>query len=222
MRTLALGKRLHREGKEDAVPIDAETTENLGADTKSGPTTAKAPGEDQQTNAGANHGCSRRSDGRWRRLLAYGLLPAATLIVATAAGYLKWCDTSARETRLAAVESVHAATDGTVAMLSYRPDTVERDLGGARERLTGPLKDSYTSLTHDVVIPGSKQKQISAVATVPAASWVSASPSHAVALLFVDQTVTVGNDPPSDTASRVRVTLDKVGGRWLIAAFDPI
>jgi Mce-associated membrane protein len=43
-----------------------------------------------------------------------------------------------------------------------------------------------------------------------------------VVLLFVDQTVNVGNDPPTDTASAVRITLDKRGGRWLISQFDPI
>ena len=35
--------------------------------------------------------------------------------------------------------------------------------------------------------------------------------------MFVNQTITVGNDPPTDTASSVRVTLDKIGGRWLIS-----
>jgi Mce-associated membrane protein len=52
---------------------------------------------------------------------------------------------------------------------------VDTDLGAARDRLTGEFKDSYTSLTHDVVIPGSKQKHISAVANVPTAASMSAS-----------------------------------------------
>jgi Mce-associated membrane protein len=158
----------------------------------------------------------------WARVVAYGLLPGLALLLAMGAGYLEWADSSVRESQLAASESVRVATEATVAMLSYRPDTVEKDLGAARDRLTGDLKDSYTSLTHDVVIPGSKQKQISAVAAVPAAVSVSASQNHAVALVFVDQTVTMGSDPPASTASRVRVTLDKVEGRWLIAGFDPI
>lgn len=84
---------------------------------------------------------------------------------------------------------------------------MDTDLGAARDRLTGEFKDSYTSLTHDVVIPGSKQKHISAVANVPAAASMSASADHAVVLVFVNQTVTVGNDPPTDTASNVRVTV---------------
>jgi len=72
------------------------------------------------------------------------------------------------------------------------------------------------------VIPGAKQKQISAIATVPAAGAVSATENRAVVLLFVDQTVNVGNDPPTDTASAVRVTLDRQGDRWLISQFEPI
>lgn len=120
------------------------------------------------------------------------------------------------------LESLRAATDGTAALLSYKPDTVDKDLGAARDRLTGEFKDSYTSLTHDVMIPGSKQKHISAVANVPAAASMSASADHAEVLVFVNQTITVGNDPPTDTASSVRVTLDKIGGRWLISAFEPV
>jgi len=108
-----------------------------------------------------------------------------------------------------------------VALLSYKPETVEKDLGAARDRLAGNFKDSYTSLTRDVVIPGSKQKQISAVATVPAAASVSVTENHAVVLVFDNQTVVIGNDAPTDTAT-VRVTLDRIHGRWLISQFDPV
>ncbi len=164
----------------------------------------------------------RFTDVRWGNVVAFAVLPGLALMMAMGAGYMKWQDNSLRDSQRSAAETVRAATDSTVAMLSYRYDTVERDLGAAQDRLTGPMKDSYAALTHDVVIPGSKQGQISATATVPAAASVSASANHAVVLVFVDQTVTVGNDPPTNTASRVRVTLDNVDGRWLVAGFDPI
>jgi Mce-associated membrane protein len=158
----------------------------------------------------------------WGRVFAYGVLPALALILALGAGYLKWMDNSVRDSDVARIESVQAAKDNTIAMLSYKPDTVEQQLHAARDLLTGEFRDSYTSLTNDVVIPGAKQKQISAVATVPAAASVSAKPDHAVVLVFVNQTVVVGQDAPSDTASSVRVTLDKINGRWLISKFDPV
>jgi Mce-associated membrane protein len=159
---------------------------------------------------------------QWARVFAYGVLPAVALLLALGAGYLKWMDNSVRNAQVARDESMQVAKDSTVALLSYKPDTVEKQLGDARNLLTGDFRDSYTSLTTDVVIPGAKQKQISAVATIPAAAAVSANPNHAVVLLFVNQTVIVGQDAPTDSASSVRVTLDKVDGRWLISKFDPV
>ena len=158
----------------------------------------------------------------WPRVLVYGLLPALALVLAAAAGFFKWQYSSAHEAQIARIESVAAAKDSTIALLSYKSDTVERDLEAAKSRLTGAFKESYSHLINDVVIPGAKQKRISAVATVPAAGAVSATGNHAVVLLFVDQTVNVGNDPPTDTASAVRVTLDRRGDRWLISQFEPI
>ncbi|MGC2795144.1 MAG: hypothetical protein WA290_01155 [Mycobacterium sp.] len=159
---------------------------------------------------------------KWSRVLAFGVLPTLALAIALGAGFLKWQDAWVRGTRIAGIESVAAAKDSTVALLSYQPDTVDKDLGAARDRLTGGFKGSYTQLIHDVVIPGAKKQHISAVAAVPAAASISATPKHAVALLFVDQTVAVGNDAPTDTTSIVRVTMDKTDGRWLISAFDPV
>jgi Mce-associated membrane protein len=123
----------------------------------------------------------RQADGvTWKRILAYGVLPGLALILALGAGYFKWQSDSARESEMARIESVRAATDCAVAMLSYRPDTVDKELTAARDRITGTFRDEYTKLITDVVIPGAKQKQISAVATVPAAAWISATGNHAL------------------------------------------
>jgi len=167
----------------------------------------------------------------WKRVVAFVVLPALALVLAAGAGYLKWQDDTNSDgviqvdvsgSRSPAEVAVQAARDSTIALLSYTPDTVEEQLGAARELLTGEFRDSYTSLTNDVVIPGAKEKQISALASVPAAASVSVEPDKAVVLLFVNQTVTVGSDPPTDTASSVRVTLEKHDDRWLISQFDPV
>jgi Mce-associated membrane protein len=159
---------------------------------------------------------------QWSRVLAYGVLPGLALILALTAGFLKYVDNSVRDNRTASIESVQAAKDSTVALLSYKPETVEKQLGDARSLLTGEFRQSYTDLTTNVVIPGAKEQQISASARVPAAASVAANPSHAVVLVFVNQTVVIGSGAPSDTASSVRVTLDKVGDKWLISKFDPV
>jgi Mce-associated membrane protein len=165
---------------------------------------------------------AKSAPARLQRAVVYGLLPGLAMLIAGGAGYLKWLDTSARETQSARIESVQAATESTIKILSYSPDSVDHDLDTARDRLTGKFRDAYTQLIHDVVIPGSKEKKISSVATVPAASSVSASPSRAVVMVFVNQTIMVGNDPPSSTSSTVKVTMDKHDNRWLISDFTPI
>jgi Mce-associated membrane protein len=150
------------------------------------------------------------------------VLPAVALLLAVAAGFFKWVGGSADGVALARTESVRGASADGVALLSYKADSVEKDLGAARERLTGDFKDAYIALTREVVIPGAKEKHITAVAKVNAAAPVSATTNHAVVLLFVDQTVTIGDGAPTDTKPVVRVTLDKVDGRWLVSHFDPV
>lgn len=163
-----------------------------------------------------------RLRGGWRRAGAFAILPGLAMSSAAAAGFLKYEDGRGRAIDTARTESIEAAKDSTVALLSYRPDTAEQQLSSALHRLTGTFKDAYASLTRDVVIPAAKQQNISAAASVPAAATVSATPNHVVALVFVNQTVTVSDRPPSDTSSTVRVTLDNVDGRWLISGFDPV
>ncbi len=158
----------------------------------------------------------------WSSVLAYGVLPAVALLLALAAGYFKWVVGSADDLARARAESVRVAGEDAVVLLSYKADSVEKDLGAARERLTGDFKDAYTELTRQVVIPGAKEKHISSVAKVNAAASVSATANHAMVLLFVDQTVTIGDGAPTDTQPVVRVTLDKVNGRWLVSRFDPV
>ena len=156
------------------------------------------------------------------KLLAFGVLPAAAVALAAGAAFLGWQLHSRDGADAAARDSVAAAGDATAAILSYNAATVEKDLNAARDRLTGSFLDSYTELINDVVIPGAKEQKINVQARVSAAASVSAKPKHAVALVFVDQKTTVGTGAPTNSASSVRVTLDKVEGRWLVSGFDPV
>jgi Mce-associated membrane protein len=158
----------------------------------------------------------------WQRLVGFGLLPVMALGMTLGVGYLKWQEGSEREAREAALSSVQAATDGSIAMLSYSADTVDTDLAAARPLLTGGFREEYTKLINDIVIPGARQRRISATAKVPGAVSLSATADHAVVLVFINQTTTVAEDAPTDTASTVRVTLDKDRGKWLISQFEPV
>lgn len=180
------------------------------------------PGDAADSGGGADGGAGARRRLLRRPVFVYGMAALLVLAPALGASVLKYWDSSARNSQIARTESVEAARESVVAMLSYQPENVEGQLAAAQDRLTGEFRDSYAGLTRDVVIPGAKQKRISTVANVPAAASVSATPDHAVVLVFVNQSAIVGSDAPTDTASSIRVTLDKIDGRWLISGFDPI
>ncbi|HET6734245.1 hypothetical protein [Mycobacterium sp.] len=214
---------------ETSTPVDAEVeqaTDSAADESTVGESTEKAdePTEITEASSETTEPEKPKSRVNWPRVFAFGVLPGLALVLAMAAGFLKWQDNSVRDSQAARIEAVQAAKDTTIKMLSYKPDSVEQQLNDARNLLTGDFRDQYTSLINDVVIPGAKEKQITAVASVPeqGAASVSADPNHAVVLLFVNQTVVVGQDAPTDTASSVRVTLDKVDDRWLISKFDPV
>lgn len=160
--------------------------------------------------------------GTWSTVVVYGLVPGFTLLLAMTAGYLKWQDSSIRDSDVARVQSLQAAKDSAIALLSFRPDTIENDVASARSHLTAQFQDTYTQVTREVLIPSTKEQHVTAAARVPAEASVSTSQNHAVVLVFIDQTVQVGSSPPTEAPSSVRVTLDKVGERWLISGWDPL
>lgn len=156
----------------------------------------------------------------WSRVLVYGLLPGLALLLAMSAGLLKWKDSSIRDIDDARSQAVAAARDSAVSVLTFRFDTVDRDVAATREKLTGAFLDTYTQRTQQELIPNAKQRHVAATANVSAAASESVTPNKATVLLFVDQTVKIGDAAPEATESSVRVTLDKVGERWLISDFD--
>lgn len=148
---------------QDVVEVSAETTEQLATDVDETEDVERvAESEDESSDDTKTEGADDvRPPARWRRIkwsrvLAFGVLPALALVIAVGAGFLKWQDAWVRGSRVAGIESVAAAKDSTIALLSYQPDTVDKELKAARDRLTGSFKDSYTQLIQDVVIPGAK------------------------------------------------------------------
>jgi len=159
---------------------------------------------------------------RWVRIVVFGVVPLLAMLLAAACGYLKWRDGFDHDAQIAGLQALQTAKESAVSLLSYGPDSADQKLTAAASLLAGDFRDSYTQLTRDVISPGAKQKNISTVATVAAAAVVSSTPRHAVVLVFVNQSAVVDKGGATDTASSVRVTLDRTGDRWLISAFDPV
>ncbi|OBG44958.1 twin-arginine translocation pathway signal [Mycolicibacterium fortuitum] len=116
-----------------------------------------------------------------------------------------------------------AANDGTVALLSYAPDSLDRDFTAAKSHLTGDFLSYYTQFTQEIVAPAAKQKSVKTAASVVRSAVSEIHPDSAVALVFVNQATTSAENPNgSFSASAVKVGLSKIDGNWLISSFDPV
>lgn len=123
----------------------------------------------------------------------------------------------------AAKAAVSAASDGTVAVLSYSPDTLDRDFSSAKSHLTGDFLSYYDQFTQQIIVPAAKEKSLKTTAVVLRGAVSTMRPDSATVLLFVNQTTQSKDRPePTVASSSVSVTLTKANGKWLISSFKPV
>jgi Mce-associated membrane protein len=158
---------------------------------------------------------------KWAQLISAVLLVAAG---AAAAGLYYYQQRPDQQTDAAAAHTaVQAASDGAVALLSYSPDSLDRDLSAAKSHLTGDFLSYYNQFTAKFVAPTAKGKGVKTKASVVQAAVSELHPDSAAVLLFIDQSTTSNENPePALASSTVKVTLTKVNGAWLISKFDPV
>ncbi|MCI4675105.1 twin-arginine translocation pathway signal [Candidatus Mycolicibacterium alkanivorans] len=162
-----------------------------------------------------------------RRRVGWLTTVLAALLVASAgtAGGVYWrIYRPDQQTNAAARQrATDAARDGTVALLSYGPETLDEDLANAKSHLTGEFVKNYSDFTDKIVAPGAKQKGVKTEATVARAAVSEMQPDRAVVLVFVNQVTTSKDRPdPALAPSSVMVTLVEQDGRWLISEFNPV
>jgi Mce-associated membrane protein len=123
----------------------------------------------------------------------------------------------------AATVALDAAKNGTVAMLSYSPESLDKDFATAKSHLTGDFLSYYTQFTERVVTPAAKQKAVKTSASVVRAAVSELHPDSAVVLVFINQNTSSKENPDGAfAASAVKVGLKKINDAWLISAFDPV
>jgi Mce-associated membrane protein len=123
----------------------------------------------------------------------------------------------------AANVALDAAKSGTVALLSYSPDSLDKDFAAAKSNLTGDFLSYYTQFTEQIVTPAAKEKAVKTTAAVVRAAVSEIHPDSAVVLVFINQTTTSKENPDGAfAASSVKVSMKKIDDRWLISAFDPV
>jgi Mce-associated membrane protein len=118
---------------------------------------------------------------------------------------------------------ISSASDGTVALLSYSPDSLDKDFAAAKSHLSGDFLSYYNQFTEQIVAPAAKQKSLKTNARVLGAAVQEIHPDSAVVLVLVDQSTTSKDNPdPAMASSSVLVSLTRVNGNWLITKFEPV
>ncbi|OBK28173.1 hypothetical protein A5634_21015 [Mycobacterium asiaticum] len=165
----------------------------------------------------------------WRRQISVKPIPVLLILLVIASGgvtlwlYFHYHQPDQRTSPSVARAAVSAASDGTVALLSYSPDSLDKDFAAARSHLSGDFLSYYDQFTQQIVAPAAKQKALKTSAHVMRAAVQELHPDSAVVLLFVDQSTTSKDNPdPSMAASSVLVNLALVDGKWLITKFTPV
>lgn len=116
-----------------------------------------------------------------------------------------------------------AAADGTVAVLTYTPQTLDADFAKAESHLTGEFLTYYDGFTTQMVAPAATEAGSTSSASVTRKAIVEMAPDSATVLLFVNQSASNTENPePGLSSSVVRVGLTKVDGVWLISALTPV
>ncbi len=144
-------------------------------------------------------------------------------ILAVTAVWLRHDEQSSTSDQSVRIAAVAAATTSAEKLLSYRAGTVSADLHTSERLLAEPFKSKFASVM-STIVTSAKKGQISTSAVVSAAGVVKTSGrSHVVVLLFVNQNTTSGQSlTPKQQGSRIKVTVIKNGGRWLISELKAI
>jgi len=210
---------------ETADVTDVDETEKVTGEAVDEATEKDDAATDTESQAEPRDSIVRKSL-RWARAQLVVILLAVAL--AASSGVAAWLYFEQyrpdQETNAAAATvALDAAKNGTVALLSYSPGSLDKDFAAAKSHLTGDFLSYYTQFTEQIVTPAAKQKSVKTTAAVVRAAVSELHPDSAVVLVFINQNTTSKENPDGAfAASSVKVGLKKINDTWLIGSFDPV
>lgn len=119
--------------------------------------------------------------------------------------------------------AVAAAKTEIGQILTYNYKTLSADLARASADTTGQFGGEFKVMAGQMIGPQAAQQQTVTKAVVPVAAAVNSSGNQVTVLVFVDQSTSNKQQPkPQVNASQLRVTMQKVNGRWLVEQFEAL
>ncbi len=167
----------------------------------------------------------RRRPNRRRGLLRLPVIALllVTLVVGVATAFV-WLDVREKQqTEAARRTGLEASRDAARELFSYDYRTLDKDFGAGRALTTGDFRTDYDKTTTKVVADVAKRYKAVVKANVINAGVVRASPDEVVTIVYVNQ-VTTSTQVTGEKVdlSRVRMTVVRSGGRWLVTKVDAL
>jgi Mce-associated membrane protein len=157
---------------------------------------------------------------RWtKRALRWAAVAAVAAVVAVA-GWEGWLLYQQHQTDVAAEQALDAATKYAVVLTSIDTNALDQNFTEVLDGSTGEFKDMYakssTQLRQLLV-----DNKATAHGVVIDAAVKSATKDKVEVLLFVDQSVSnLAVPDPRIDRSRIKMTMEKVDGRWLASQVE--
>lgn len=157
---------------------------------------------------------TERAKWPWRRYLRRSALPVLLVALLAISGYLGWRQWQDHQVKAASEQAQQAAITYAQVLTSIDSNKVDENFKQVLDGATGEFKDMYTQSSvklRQLLI----DNKATAHGVVVDSAIQSGSTDRVVVLLFIDQTVTntAAPDPRIDR-SRIKMTMEKVDGRW--------
>lgn len=177
-------------------------------------TGAEESDEDDSPLLGKRNKAERRKR-PWGRYLRRSVLPVLLVASLTVSGLLGWRQWQEHQVKIAGQQAQQAAVNYAQILTSIDSNNVDQNFRQVLDGATGEFKDMYTQSSVQL-----RQLLIDNKATahgvVVDSAIASASANKVVVLVFIDQTVTNMAVPdPRIDRSRIKITMEKIDGRWL-------
>ena len=156
----------------------------------------------------------KRVNRPWRHYLRRSLMPLLLVASLAVSGYLGWLQWQAHQVKVAGQEAQQAAIKYAGVLTSIDSTNVDENFRQVLDGATGEFKDMYTQSSVQL-----RQLLIDNKATahgvVVDSAIASETTNKVVVLVFIDQTVANMAVPdPRIDRSRIKMTMEKVDGRW--------
>ena len=209
------------EAEEERADESADAPEDSADDATTDEGDAQAEDDEDEDDEDEEGGLLKRKSPKaergkrpWRRYLRRSALPALLVVSLAVSGYFGWRQWQDHQVKAAGEQAQQAAIAYAQVLTSIDSNKVDENFKQVLDGATGEFKDMYTQSSvklRQLLI----DNKATARGVVVDSAIQSESTDRVVVLLFIDQTVTntAAPDPRIDR-SRIKMTMEKVDGRW--------